>query len=76
MTTFRAFKHRNFKLFFYGQSVSLLGTWIQKTAVVWLVYRLTGSALLLGVVTFVSLIPTLLLSPYAGSYIDSTMVLR
>ena len=70
MNTFRAFKHRNFKLFFYGQSVSLLGTWIQKTAVVWLVYRLTGSALLLGVVTFVSLIPTLILSPYAGSYID------
>ena len=70
MNSFRAFKHRNFKLFFYGQSVSLLGTWIQKTAVVWLVYRLTGSALLLGVVTFVSLIPTLILSPYAGSYID------
>ncbi len=70
MDAFRSFKYKNFKLFFYGQSISLLGTWIQKTAVVWLVYRLTGSALLLGIVSFVSLIPSLLLSPYAGSYID------
>ncbi|AXB59050.1 MFS transporter [Flavobacterium fluviale] len=67
---FRALKSRNFKLFFYGQSISLLGTWMQKTAVAWLVYRITGSAVLLGVVTFVSLIPSLVLSPYAGSYID------
>ncbi|AWG27333.1 MFS transporter [Flavobacterium kingsejongi] len=67
---FRSLKYRNFKLFFYGQSVSLMGTWMQKTAVSWLVYRLTGSAFLLGMVTFVSLIPSLLLSPYAGSYID------
>jgi MFS family permease len=70
MDAFRSFKYKNFKLFFYGQSISLLGTWIQKTAVVWLVYRLTGSAMLLGIVSFVSLIPSLLLSPYAGSYID------
>lgn len=70
MSTFRSFKYRNFKLFFYGQSVSLLGTWIQKTAVMWLVYRLTGSAMLLGITGFVSLIPSLILSPYTGSYVD------
>lgn len=70
MNTFRALKSPNFRLFFYGQSISLIGTWMQKTAVCWLVYRLTNSAMLLGVVSFVSLIPSLLLSPYAGSYID------
>ncbi|WGQ11691.1 MFS transporter [Pedobacter gandavensis] len=70
MTLFRSLKSRNFKLFFYGQSISLVGTWMQKTAVSWLVYQLTGSALLLGVVGFVSLIPSLLLSPYAGSLVD------
>lgn len=47
-----------------------MGTWMQKTAVSWMVYRLTGSAVLLGIVTFMSLIPSLLLSPYAGSFID------
>lgn len=67
---FRSLKYRNFKLFFYGQSISLVGTWMQKTAVSWLVYRLTGSAMLLGTVAFVSLIPSLLLSPYAGSLVD------
>ncbi len=70
MTIFRSLQYRNFKLFFYGQSVSLIGTWMQKTAVSWLVYRLTGSAVLLGVVSFVSLIPSLVLSPYAGSLIE------
>lgn len=70
MTVFRSLKSRNFKLFFYGQSISLIGTWMQKTAVSWLVYQLTGSALLLGVVGFVSLIPSLILSPYAGSLVD------
>jgi hypothetical protein len=48
MALFRSLKSRNFKLFFYGQSISLIGTWMQKTAVSWLVYQLTGSALLLG----------------------------
>ncbi|WEK18854.1 MAG: MFS transporter [Candidatus Pedobacter colombiensis] len=67
---FRSLKYRNFKLFFYGQSISLIGTWMQKTAVSWLVYRLTDSAMLLGLVAFVSLIPSLILSPYAGSLID------
>ncbi|WP_143306638.1 MFS transporter [Chitinophaga vietnamensis] len=70
MDVFRSLKSRNFRLFFSGQSVSLVGTWMQKTAVCWLVYRLTNSALLLGVVSFASLIPSLILSPYAGSYID------
>ena len=70
MTLFRSLKSRNFKLFFYGQSISLIGTWMQKTAVSWLVYQLTGSALLLGIVGFVSLIPSLVLSPYAGSLVD------
>jgi MFS family permease len=67
---FRSLKYRNFQLFFYGQSISLIGTWMQKTAVSWLVYRLTDSAMMLGLVSFVSLIPSLLLSPYAGSLID------
>lgn len=67
---FRSLRYRNFKLFFYGQSISLIGTWMQKTAVSWLVYRLTGSAVLLGITGFASLIPSLILSPFAGSYID------
>lgn len=70
MNLFRSLKSRNFKLFFYGQTISLIGTWMQKTAVSWLVYQLTGSAVLLGVVGFVSLIPSLFLSPYAGSLVD------
>ncbi|MCW3465351.1 MFS transporter [Chitinophaga nivalis] len=70
MNVFRALKSRNFRLFFAGQSISFLGSWIQKTAVCWLVYRLTNSALLLGITSFVSLIPSLVLSPFAGSYID------
>lgn len=70
MNVFRSLKYRNFKLFFYGQSISLIGTWMQKTAVSWLVYRLTGSAVLLGIVSFVSLIPSLILAPYAGSIVD------
>jgi MFS family permease len=70
MNMFRSLKYRNFQLFFYGQSISLMGTWMQKTAVSWLVYRLTGSAFLLGLVTFASLIPSLVLSPFAGSYIE------
>lgn len=70
MDIFRSFKYRNFKLFFYGQTISLLGNWIQKTAVVWLVYRLTGSAMLLGITAFVNLIPSLVLSPFAGSFIE------
>jgi MFS family permease len=66
----RAFRSRNFRLFFSGQSVSLVGTWITRIATSWLVYRLTGSALLLGVVGFCGQIPTLLLAPFAGVLVD------
>jgi MFS family permease len=66
----RALSHRNFRLFFSGQSVSLIGTWITRIATSWLVYRLTNSALLLGVVGFCGQIPTLLLAPIAGVIVD------
>jgi MFS family permease len=66
----RAFEHRNFRLFFAGQSVSLVGTWITRVATSWLIYRLTGSLLLLGVVGFCGQIPTLLLAPFAGVLVD------
>ena len=66
----RALQSRNFRLFFGGQSVSLIGTWITRIATSWLVYRLTGSALLLGVVGFCGQIPTLLLAPFAGVLVD------
>jgi MFS family permease len=66
----RALRHRNFRLFFSGQSVSLIGTWMTRVATSWLVYRLTGSALLLGLVGFVGQIPTFLLAPFAGVWVD------
>jgi MFS family permease len=66
----RALRHRNFRLFFGGQSVSLIGTWMTRVATSWLVYRLTGSALLLGTVGFVGQIPTFLLAPFAGVWVD------
>src|SRR5918912_4309661 len=66
----RALRHRNYRLFFSGQSLSLIGTWITRIATSWLVYRLTGSALLLGVVGFCGQIPTLLLAPVAGVLVD------
>jgi len=67
---FRSLKYRNFRLFFIGQSISLIGTWMQSVAMSWLVYRMTGSALLLGVVAFSSQIPTFILSPFAGVFAD------
>lgn len=67
---FRALRHRNYRLFFGGQTVSLVGTWITRIATSWLVYRLTGSVLLLGVVGFFSQIPTLVLSPLSGVLVD------
>jgi MFS family permease len=67
---FRALSHRNYRLFFGGQGISLIGTWMQQIAMSWLVYRLTGSAVLLGVVGFTSRIPTFLLSPFAGVLVD------
>ena len=66
----RALRHRNYRLFFGGQSVSLIGTWMQQIAMSWLVYRLTDSPFLLGVVGFTSQIPALLFSPIAGVYAD------
>jgi predicted MFS family arabinose efflux permease len=66
----RALAHRNYRLFFSGQSVSLVGTWITRVATSWLVYRLTHSALLLGVVGFWGQIPSLVLSPFAGVFVD------
>ena len=63
---FRALKHRNFQLFFAGQLVSLIGTWMQTTAQLWLVYRLTGSAALLGVFGFANQIPMLVLASVGG----------
>lgn len=67
---FRAMQSRNFKLFFYGQIVSLLGTWMQNIALGWLVYRLTNSVFLLGLVGFAGQIPSLLITPFAGVYAD------
>jgi MFS family permease len=66
----RALRHRNFRLFFTGQSISLIGTWMTRIATSWLVYRLTGSALLLGFVSFAGQIPTFLLAPFAGVLVD------
>ena len=66
----RALRHRNYRLFFSGQSVSLIGTWITRIATSWLVYRLTGSELLLGVVGFCGQVPTLFLAPFAGVIVD------
>src|SRR3954453_16763211 len=62
----RALKHRNFRLFFAGQLISLIGTWMQTVAQSWLVYRLTGSALLLGTAGFASQFPVFLMSPVGG----------
>jgi MFS family permease len=66
----RALRHRNYRLYFTGQSISLIGTWMTRIATSWLVYRLTGSALLLGVVGFAGQIPTFLLAPFAGVLVD------
>src|SRR2546423_5414643 len=66
----RALRHRNFKLFFAGQLISLVGTWMQTVAQSWLVYRLTGSALLLGTVGFASQFPVFLMSPVGGIVAD------
>ena len=67
---FRALKSRNYKLYFTGQAISLIGTWIQSTAMSWLVYRLTNSPVLLGITAFLSQIPNLFLSPIAGVFLD------
>ncbi len=66
----RALRHRNYKLFFSGQLISLIGTWMQGLAMGWLVYRMSNSAFMLGLVGFASQIPTLILSPFAGVLLD------
>ncbi len=69
-TTLRALRHRNFQLFFSGQLISLIGTWMQTVAQAWLVYRLTNSALLLGSVGFASQFPVFLVAPFGGITAD------
>ncbi len=66
----RALAYRNFRLFFVGQTVSLIGSWMQQVAMSWLVFELTGSSLLLGVVLFLNQIPCLFLPPVTGIYVD------
>jgi len=67
---FRALRYRNYRLFFIGQGISLIGTWMQQVAMSWLVYSLTNSAWLLGVVAFSGLISNFLLAPFAGVLVD------
>src|SRR5205823_13462734 len=68
---FRALAHRNFRLFFLGQSVSMIGTWVQQLAMSWLVYELTGkSPFWLGFIGFLGQIPTLFLAPFVGVWVD------
>jgi MFS family permease len=68
--TFRALQSRNFRLFYLGQFISLIGTWMQQIAVSWLVYRMTNSVFLLGLVGFISQFPTFIISPFAGVWSD------
>ncbi|MDY0099676.1 MAG: MFS transporter [Bacteroidales bacterium] len=69
-TIFRSLQYRNYRLFFGGQSISLIGTWMQRIALPWLVYDLTGSAFLLGLISFAGHIPTFLIAPFAGVITD------
>ena len=68
--TLRALRYRNFQLFFGGQWISLIGTWMQNVAQAWLVYRLTGSSVLLGLVSFAGQIPVFLMAPVGGIVAD------
>src|ERR1700709_303389 len=70
INTFNAFKSRNYKLYFAGQSVSLIGTWMQKTAVSWVVYELTHSKFMLGMTLFASMFPSFLFSFLGGVAAD------
>ena len=69
-TTFRALRHRNYRLFFYGQLVSLIGTWLQQTAMSWFVYQITGSKFLLGAVAAIGSAPMMIFSLWGGSLAD------
>jgi MFS family permease len=66
----RALRHRNYRLYFGGQSISLIGTWMTRVATSWLVYRMTHSALLLGIVGFAGQLPTFIFAPFAGVWVD------
>ncbi|TMQ21548.1 MAG: MFS transporter [Deltaproteobacteria bacterium] len=66
----RALRHRNYRLFFAGQGISVMGTWMTRFATVWMAYRLTGSALVLGLVGFFGQAPTSVIAPFAGVLID------
>jgi len=68
--SFRALRHANFRLFFWGQLISVIGVWMQSTALQWLVYRITGSQTSLGLVTFISFLPVLLFSLFMGVIVD------
>jgi MFS family permease len=69
-TVFRSLQYRNYRLFFSGQTLSLIGTWMQRIALPWIVYQMTGSVFLLGLVGFLGQIPTFLLAPFAGVLTD------
>ncbi|MDD5137002.1 MAG: MFS transporter, partial [Candidatus Omnitrophica bacterium] len=69
-TVFRTMRYRNFRLFFIGQGISLIGTWMEAIAMSWLVYRMTNSPFMLGIVGFSSQIPTFIFSPLAGLLAD------
>src|SRR3954465_483297 len=66
----RAFRHRNFRLFFGGQSISLVGTWVQQISLSWTVYQLTHSSFLLGLVSFAGQLPLFVVTPFAGVWVD------
>src|ERR1700752_2835757 len=68
--TFRALRHRNYRLFFWGQLISLVGTWMQQTAMSWFVYQITNSKFLLGAVAAVGSAPMMLFSIWGGSLAD------
>jgi len=68
--TFSAMRHRNFRLYFWGQLISVVGVWMQSTALQWLVYRITGSQTSLGMVTFINFLPVLLFSLFMGVITD------
>lgn len=70
LTAFRALRHRNFRLFFVGQLISLIGTWMQTVAQAWLVLKLTNSSMMLGVVAFASYVPIVLVALFAGVVVD------
>src|SRR5882762_10615728 len=71
ISRFRSLRHRNFRLYWNGQLVSLIGTWMQSVAQGWLMHRLTNSAFMLGVLGFMQFLPVLLLSLWAGVIVDS-----